>query len=224
MSNLISSDHRSIGGEALAGKTDEALFEAARGGDGRAFRVLVDRHARIVRRLALNILSDSHEAEDVAQEAFVAAWRARESWTPEARFTTWLHRIAVNKAIDRYRARRATPESHEVITRLAEAAPAAAAPPPDQHQALELRESAKSLRDCLARLPDSQRRALTMFYFEDLDVARIACLLDTTEQAVRSLLKRGKQSLRTLIQRQKSLRGHGSFRIPSAPLGAGSRS
>jgi RNA polymerase sigma-70 factor, ECF subfamily len=200
----------------LAALSDEALFEACRPGDERPFRVLVDRHAGVVRRLALNILGDAHEAEDVAQEAFVAAWRAREGWTPEARFTTWLHRITVNKAIDRYRARRATPEPHEAITRLAEAAPAAEVE--NQHQALERRERALSLRNGLARLPDSQRRALTMFYFEDQDVARIARALDTTEQAVRSLLKRGKQSLRTLIQRQKSLRDHGSFRIPATPL------
>lgn len=203
----------------LTALSDETLFEASRDGDERAFRVLVDRHAGVVRRLALNILGDAHEAEDVAQEAFVSAWRARQGWTPEARFTTWLHRIAVNKAIDRYRARRATPEPHETITRLAEAAPAAEVE--NQHQALERRESALSLRDCLARLPDSQRQALTMFYFEDQEVARIACALGTTEQAVRSLLKRGKQSLRTLIQRQKSLRGHGSFRIPTTPLNTG---
>ena len=215
MSMRLSNDHA----QDLSAVSDEALFEACRDGDERAFRVLVDRHAGVVRRLALNILADAHEAEDVAQEAFVAAWRARAGWTPEARFTTWLHRIAVNKAIDRYRSRRATPQSHETITRLAEAAPAAEVE--NQHQALERRETAVSLRDCLARLPDSQRQALTMFYFEDQDVARIARALDTTEQAVRSLLKRGKQSLRTLIQRQKSLRDHGSFRLSTLPLGAG---
>ena len=201
------------------GWSDEILFGAARGGDERAFRVLVDRHARVVRRLALGILGDAHEAEDIAQEAFVAAWRARETWTPEARFTTWLHRIAVNKAIDRYRGRRATPEPADVITRLADAAPAA--PVEDQQQRLERRESARSLRDCLRRLPASQRQALTLYYFEDLDVARIAGVLDTTEQAVRSLLKRGKQALRLLIQRQKSLGLHGSFGFPSTAVDAG---
>ncbi|ADG08935.1 RNA polymerase sigma factor [Caulobacter segnis] len=198
---------------------DETLFEAARGGDEQAFRVLVDRHARVVRRLALSILSDAHEAEDIAQEAFVAAWRAKDNWTPDARFTTWLHRIAVNKAIDRYRRRRATPEPNDVITRLADAAPSA--PVEDQQQALERRESARSLRDCLQRLPDSQRQALTLYYFEDLDVGRIAGVLDTTEQAVRSLLKRGKQALRLLIQRQKSLGHHGSFGFSSAAVDAG---
>jgi RNA polymerase sigma-70 factor, ECF subfamily len=199
--------------------SDETLFEAARGGDEQAFRVLVDRHARVVRRLALSILSDAHEAEDIAQEAFVAAWRAKDNWTPDARFTTWLHRIAVNKAIDRYRSRRATPEPSDVITRLADAAPSA--PVEDQQQALERRESARSLRDCLQRLPDSQRQALTLYYFEDLDVGRIAGVLDTTEQAVRSLLKRGKQALRLLIQRQKSLGHHGSFGFSSATVGPG---
>jgi RNA polymerase sigma-70 factor (ECF subfamily) len=203
---------------SLLAWSDEALFEACHDGDETPFRVLVDRHARLVRRLALNILGDEHEAEDVAQEAFVSAWRARERWSPEARFTTWLHRIAVNKAIDRYRGRRAIPESRETITRLVDAAPAE--PVENQQQTLERRETSRTLQHHLARLPDSQRRALTMFYFEDLDVARIASALETTEQAVRSLLKRGKQALRSTLQRQKKICDHGTFAFSGAPLGA----
>ncbi len=209
------------GRASLLAWTDETLFEACRDGDETPFRVLVDRHARLVRRLALNILGDEHEAEDVAQEAFVAAWRARERWSPDARFTTWLHRIAVNKAIDRYRGRRAIPESQEVITRLVDTAPGE--PDENQHQTLERRETSKTLQDHLAKLPDSQRQALTLFYFEDLDVARIAKTLETTEQAVRSLLKRGKQALRSTLQRQKKICDHGPFAFSGAPLGAGRR-
>lgn len=201
--------------------SDEALFTACRDGDEAPFRVLVDRHARLVRRLALNILGDEHEAEDVAQDAFVAAWRARERWSPEARFTTWLHRIAVNKAIDRYRGRRAVAEPAEVITRLVDGDQAE--PVENQHQALERRETSNTLNTHLARLPDTQRRALTMFYFEDLDVARIAAALETTEQAVRSLLKRGKQALRSTLQRQKKICDHGPFAFSGAALGAGRR-
>lgn len=207
---------------ALRAWTDEALFEACAGGDETPFRVLVDRHARLVRRLALNILGDEHEAEDVAQEAFVAAWRARERWSPEARFTTWLHRIAVNKAIDRYRGRRAAPEPQETITRLIDADPGE--PTESQHQILERRETSRTLNDHLAKLPDSQRLALTLFYFEDQDVARIARTLETTEQAVRSLLKRGKQALRSTLQRQKKICDHGRFAFSGAALGAGRRS
>jgi RNA polymerase sigma-70 factor (ECF subfamily) len=202
---------------SLLAWSDEALFTACRDGDEAPFRVLVDRHARLVRRLALNILGDEHEAEDVAQEAFVSAWRARERWSPDARFTTWLHRIAVNKAIDRYRGRRATPEPQEVITRLVDAEPREATE--SQHQILERRETLKTLNNHLAKLPDSQRRALTLFYFEDQDVARIAAALETTEQAVRSLLKRGKQALRSTLQRQKKICDHGPFAFSGAALG-----
>ncbi len=206
---------------SLLAWSDEALFTACRDGDEAPFRVLVDRHARLVRRLALNILGDEHEAEDVAQDAFVAAWRARERWSPEARFTTWLHRIAVNRAIDRYRGRRAVAEPAEVITRLVDGEQTE--PVENQHQALERRETSKTLNAHLNRLPDTQRRALTMFYFEDLDVARIAAALETTEQAVRSLLKRGKQALRSTLQRQKKICDHGPFAFSGAALGAGPR-
>jgi len=102
-------------------RSDEDLFIACSGDEPGAFRLLVERHMRMVRRLALNVLGDVHEAEDVAQEVFVAVWRARLDWRPEARFSTWLHRVAVNKAIDRRRSLRgasqASPEPPEVIAR-----------------------------------------------------------------------------------------------------------
>ncbi|PXA82559.1 RNA polymerase subunit sigma-24 [Caulobacter sp. D4A] len=203
-------------------RSDEELFLACRDGDQTAFRVLVDRHLRMVRRLALNVLGDVQEAEDAAQEAFIAAWRARERWTPDARFSTWLHRIAVNKAIDRRRVRKAVPESQEVITRLADAevqAPAQA----DALANLERTETAKTLQKALDKLPDTQRQALTMFYFEELDVGRIADAMDCSEQAVRSLLKRGRQTLKTRLQKQKKICGYGPETIRSPAEGAGSR-
>jgi RNA polymerase sigma-70 factor (ECF subfamily) len=83
----------------LRALSDETLFLAAQDGDQLAFRLLVERHIGLVRRLAMNVLRDELEAEDAAQEAFVAAWRNRAGWRPEARFTTWLYRIAMNKAI-----------------------------------------------------------------------------------------------------------------------------
>ena len=207
--------------------SDEDLFlTCARDAPG-AFRVLVERHMRMVRRLALNVLGDAHEAEDVAQEVFVAVWKARLDWRPEARFSTWLHRVAVNKAIDRRRSLRgvsqASPEPQEVITRLADADERAARPE-DACVRLERMESAKSLRLALDRLPASQNQALTMFYFEELDVGRIADVLDCSEQAVRSLLKRGRAALKTNLQRQKKICSHGYRPVQSQPRQPGGRS
>jgi RNA polymerase sigma-70 factor (ECF subfamily) len=189
---------------------DDLLFEACRADDARAFRILVNRHGAMVRRLALNILRDEQEAEDAAQEAFVSIWRNRASWRPEARFTTWLYRIAMNKAIDRYRSRRMPTESQEVITQMVDAA-VDANDGAEQHQALETKQLSASLRRAMEALPKTQRTALALFYFEDLEVAAIAKAMLTSEQSVRALLKRGRQALKTQVQKQQTT--HGSRRI-----------
>lgn len=182
---------------------DEVLFEACRRNDERAFRTLVERHAALVTRLANNVVHDEQEAEDVAQDTFVSAWRNRHAWRPEAKFTTWLYRIAVNKAIDRYRRRKAAPEAPEVIARMADAT-VSVDETPNQHRSLEHRQVSKGLAAALEALPASQRMALNLFYFDELDVAKIAAAMLTSEQSVRALLKRGRQALRSRLQRQKN--------------------
>jgi RNA polymerase sigma-70 factor (ECF subfamily) len=189
------------------------LFLSAQAGDHLAFRVLVERHVGLVRRLALNVLRDEQEAEDVAQEVFVSAWRNRASWRPEARFTTWLYRIAMNRAIDCYRSRRPTPQPQEELTRLIDR-DAANAEPARQEEGLEQQELSGVLRSALQRLPATQRRAIELFYYEDVEVARIAELMVTSEQSVRSLLKRGRQALKLRLRNGKSLPGHGSRDVP----------
>jgi RNA polymerase sigma-70 factor (ECF subfamily) len=200
--------------------SDAELFAACQAGDERAFRALVDRHDALVRRLAMNILRDEQEAEDVAQEAFVAVWRNRHGWKPEARFTTWLYRIAVNKAIDRYRARRICAQPDEMIARLADAAVEPTAQP-EQEQALERRQMSDAMREAMKTLPANQRTALTLFYFEDFDVMRIAQEMATSEQSVRSLLKRGRQALRAQLQRREVRAGHGSRSVQGPARDAG---
>jgi RNA polymerase sigma-70 factor (ECF subfamily) len=197
----------------LRAETDEFLFLAAQGDDQLAFRVLVERHIGLVRRLALNVLHDEVEAEDVTQDAFVAAWRNRASWRPEARFTTWLYRIAMNKAIDAYRSRRAKPAPQETIAQLVDRD--ACAEPPGQQQGLERQEISSALRRGLARLPASQRQAMELFYYEDMEVARIAEVMLTSEQSVRSLLKRGRLALKLRLRNDKSLPVHGSRDLPA---------
>jgi RNA polymerase sigma-70 factor (ECF subfamily) len=197
----------------LRAEADDCLFLAAQAGDQLAFRVLVERHIGLVRRLALNVLRDEVEAEDVAQEAFVSAWRNRASWRPEAKFTTWLYRIAMNKAIDSYRSRKPTPQPQEELTRLIDR-DARTAEPPRQEEGIEQQELSGTLRSALQRLPATQRRAIELFYYEDMEVARIAEVMVTSEQSVRSLLKRGRQALKLRLRNGKSLSGHGSRHVP----------
>lgn len=197
----------------LRAEADDHLFLAAQAGDQLAFRVLVERHVRLVRRLALNVLRDEQEAEDVAQEVFVAAWRNRANWRPEAKFTTWLYRIAMNRAIDSYRSRRPSPQPQEELARLIDR-DAANAEPARQEEGLERQEQSGVLSAALQRLPANQRRAIELFYYQDMEVARIAEVMVTSEQSVRSLLKRGRQALKLRLRNGKSPPGHGSFDLP----------
>lgn len=207
----------------LREESDDCLFLAAQAGDQLAFRVLVERHVGLVRRLALNVLRDEQEAEDVTQEAFVSAWRKRASWRPEARFTTWLYRIAMNKAIDCYRSRRATPQPQEELARLIDR-DVRTAEPPKQQDGVEQQELSGTLRAALQRLPATQRRAIELFYYEDMEVARIADVMLTSEQSVRSLLKRGRQALKLRLRNDKSLAGHGPCSVPSPSRAVRNRS
>jgi RNA polymerase sigma-70 factor (ECF subfamily) len=199
----------------LRAETDERLFLSAQAGDQLAFRVLVERHIGLVRRLAMNVLRDELEAEDAAQEAFVAAWRNRAGWRPEAKFTTWLYRIAMNKAIDAYRSRKPTPQPQETISRLLDGE-VRAAESPVQHSGLERQQLSGALRKALARLPATQQRAMELFYYEDMEVARIAEVMLTSEQSVRALLKRARQAMKQRLQHDKSLATDGSRDVPPA--------
>lgn len=182
---------------------DETLCERLRGADQSALKVLMERHAPMVMRLAMNVLSDRGEAEDVVQEVFIAVWKHREAWIATgARFSTWLHRIAINKAIDKRRARRASPEPQDYITAACDAA-AAHQTVWEQAAHLDRQDTSRRLDAELARLPAAQARALRLFYFEGRDVPAIAALMGGSEQSVRSLLKRGRQALRTRLAKRR---------------------
>lgn len=199
---------------ALHGFSDEELCEKLRSGDQSALKSMMDRHAPAVLRLAMNVLSDRGEAEDVVQEVFISVWKQREAWIAGgAKFSTWLHRVTINKAIDKRRARRSKPEPVEFITA---ACDALAVQEADCEQAIHVDqlETSKKLKAEISRLPETQAVALRYFYFEGKDVAAIAAQMGSTEQAVRSLLKRGRQALRTRLMTQKKT-CHDAFAIRS---------
>jgi RNA polymerase sigma-70 factor (ECF subfamily) len=166
--------------------SDEDLLVAAGGGFMEAFGELVHRHHATAYRTAYRFLADSEEARDIAQEAFLNLLRSCGSYSPRAPFRTYLYRIVSNLCIDHRRKLRPVG--------LAELPdhPSDAPGPPGELAACE-RESA--VRKALSALPERQRMAVILKYYEGLGYREMAQALGTTEKSVERLLDRGRAAL-----------------------------
>jgi RNA polymerase sigma factor (sigma-70 family) len=159
--------------------------------DPAAVRTLVARKLPRLLALATRMLGDRMEAEDVAQEAFVRIWKQAPRWKEgEARFDTWLHRVALNLCYDRLRARREDPmaDPPELID-----------PGASPETSLETRSRDQRVRRALAALPARQREALVLNYYQEHSNIEAAALMGITVDALESLLARARRNLRTLL-------------------------
>ena len=171
--------------------TDADLSARAAGGDGDAFGELVDRHAPQARRAARLVLGNDQDADDAAQDGFLAAWRAIDRYDRARPFRPWLMRIVVNAARD-LRRRQAVRRTDELSPALA----AGGASPERETDRSLLRDR---LAAALAALPERQRLAVTMFDAEGYAHSEIADVLGIPEGTVRSDVFHARRTLRTAL-------------------------
>ena len=168
---------------------ERRLIARAQSGDTAAFRELVERHQSRAYALALRILRSASDAEEVAQDAFVRAWRALPRFRGESAFATWLHRIAVRLAaaraalLGRRRGREATLDDPRVVGTEARENPK----PHDESARIEA---------LMERLSMAQRAVVTLYYYEDRSVEDVARLLGMPENTVKTHLSRARAALR----------------------------
>jgi len=169
---------------------DAELVRRSRGHDADAFGALVERHQRLVFGVALARCQDPALAEDVAQEAFVTAWRELDRLRDGDRVGTWVAGIARNLAANaaRQRARR---EGADV--------PQPSAVPTPEDEALA-REDRELLRRALAEVPEQHRETLVLYYMEGESVSAIAEALGIREDLVKQRLSRGRKALRDHVE------------------------
>jgi RNA polymerase sigma-70 factor (ECF subfamily) len=175
---------------------DQAALARMAQGDGDAVAELYDRHARPIYSLALRILGDATEAEDVVQEVFSQAWRqaARYSASRGA-VAAWLLTLARSRAIDRLRAKRVRPSG--VVDDRAVGQVADAGPPADT-QVLSS-EQVSRVRAALDELPLLQRAAIELAYFEGLTHAEIAARLEQPLGTVKTRIRLAMTKLRDVL-------------------------
>jgi len=172
---------------AARGRDEATLILQARGGSAEAVETLVRRHWDSAHRTAFLIVHDAAAAEDIAQEAMLAAVRAIDGFDRRRPFLPWLHRIVVNRSLDWERARRRRPEVS------GELAPAAAVPPPGDGMSTELMAA-------LGALDPDQRALVVLRHVLGYRASELGRMLDMPAATVRTRLARALRQLRTLLE------------------------
>ncbi len=172
---------------------DAELLAAAARRDKSAFAEIASRHYRPVYRLAWRMTNGHADSEDIAQEAFVKLWRDPGQLREAAALKGWLMRVAANGAIDRARRRQATPLDE---------APEPSDARPGADRGLERQEAQRHIDGAIAALPERQRLALSLVHFEGLSNIEAAAAMETSIEAVESLLARARRGLKEKLSGQ----------------------
>lgn len=180
------------------GPADLELVDAAAKGDRQAYGTLVDRHLKSVYGVALRILGNSSDAEDVSQDAFLRAFERLELFDRRWSFRNWLLKIASNLAINRIRSRG---RERRLQLKIADADRPGCEP--EQADVPSPREWAY----WLDQIDEAQRTAIVLFHFQDMPYAEIAEVLQVPVNTVRTYLYRGRKRLRELMSGQQTESG-----------------
>jgi RNA polymerase sigma-70 factor (ECF subfamily) len=191
-----------------ADASDEDLATLAATGDAAAFETLVSRYQGRLYRLACRLTASEADAQDVLQEAFLAAYRGLGAFRRLSRFSTWLYRIATNAALMQRRgqSRRKTEPLDDYLPRFGEHGEHAAEPAELQvasrvDEILDQKLLAERAQEALARLPEIYRDAFVLRDLEELPTDEVAELLGIESAAVRQRVHRARLMLRGYLAR-----------------------
>lgn len=179
---------RTYGGALVSASDDQADVEKVLAGNVDAFENIVRRWQRPLINLAYRFCRDRGRAEDLAQEAFLRAYRALGQWRKDAAFSTWLFALATNL----YRSElRRIPARMVSIDDVSEPKD-----PRAEDGVLQAKDRDRSIRQAVFKLPAKYREALNLFYFHEMDVPAAAHSLGLPEGTVKARLFRGRELLR----------------------------
>ena len=185
---------------AVALERDAELMLRVRDGDSVSFGLLLERHRGPVIHFVYRMVLNQAIAEELAQEVFLRVYRSRGSYEPTAKFTTWLFRIATHLALNWIRDVKneknqdsLDDDPQEGLTRQVSDRQ------PNIEQTMVRRVKLQEVRQAIDTLPAKQRAAVLMHKYEEMEYSQIAKILQCSESAVKSLLFRAYETLRTRL-------------------------
>lgn len=197
-------------GETVGGPADwSALSDAevmlrVRDGDEQGFQILITKYRKPIFHFMLRMVRNQAVAEELAQEVFLRVYRSRQTYRAEARFSTWLYRIAANLGVNYARDTKYERAAQNVY--LDQPDPETGVHPDvaDRNLSVEqelLRdERMRAIRKCVMALPERQRAAVLMHKYQEMDYKQIGEVLRLSESATKSLLFRAYQQLRQTLK------------------------
>jgi RNA polymerase sigma-70 factor (ECF subfamily) len=177
------------------------LIEQLKQGEDAAFKKLVDEYEGMVYNTVLGIVQNEDDADDVTQEVFIQVYQSVSSFKGDSKFSTWLYRIAVTKALDHEKRKKRKKRFAFVQNLFGNGAEEIIQPSDFNHPGIlmEKKERAAELFGALKQLPDNQRIAFTLHKLEGQSYQEIAEIMNTTLFSVESLMARAKTNLKKTL-------------------------
>lgn len=175
---------------------DQQIIARIINGDTHSFALLVDRHKYLVFLLALRMMKNKEEAEEVAQDTFLKAYRSLNTFKGDSKLSTWIYRIGYNTCLDRLKRNK----KGNKMVRIDEFTAYQIKSLDTVLESIEREERSKVIQDCLDLLPSEDSFLLTLFYFDEKSLVEISDIVGLTTTNVKVRLFRGRKKLATLLR------------------------
>jgi RNA polymerase sigma factor (sigma-70 family) len=167
-------------------------------GDTNVFRVLVDRYKGMIFTLALKMIKNREEAEEVSQDTFIKVYNSLNKFKGDSKFSTWIYKIAYNTCLDRLKKNK----KEESTISIDEFSDYLVKTVDNALSALEEQERKQTIQNCINLLPSEESFLLTLYYFDDQNLDEIAKIMDTNSNNVKVKLFRSRKKLAVILKKQ----------------------
>lgn len=177
---------------------DQYYIDKILQGETNSFAVLVDRYKDMIFTLALKMIKNREEAEEVAQDTFIKIYNSLSKFKGDSKFSTWIYKIAYNTCLDRLKKNK----KEDLNISIDEFSAHLIKTMDNALSALEDKERKQTIQNCLNSLPGEENFLLTLFYFEDQSLEEIGKIMNINANNVKVKLFRSRQKLAVILRQQ----------------------